>query len=44
MLLALLLASFQSLTPLPISKLDPSVADSQVGGFVYILAPSGSLQ
>ena len=44
MLLVLLLASFQSLPPLPTSKLGPSGADSQVGGFVYILGPCGSLQ
>ena len=37
-------ASFRSLPPLPTSKLDPSGADSQVGGFVYILGPCGSLQ
>ena len=34
--LALLSASFQSLPPPPTSKLDPSGADSQVGGLVYI--------
>ena len=42
--LAQLSASFQPLFPLPISKLGPSGADSQVGGFVYILGPCGSLQ
>ena len=30
---------FQSLPPLPTSKFGPSGADSQVGGFVYILGP-----
>ena len=35
--LAQLLASFQSLPPLPTSKLGPSGADSQVSGFVYVL-------
>ena len=35
---------FQSLPPLLISKLGPSGADSQVGGFVYVLGPRGSLQ
>ena len=44
MLLAWLLAGFQSLPPLLRSKLDPSGADSWVGGFVYILGPCGSLQ
>ena len=44
MLLARLLASFQSLPPLPTSKLCHSSADSWVGGFVYILGPCGSLQ
>ena len=42
--LAELLASFQSLPQLPISKLGPSGADSQVCGFLYILGPCGSLQ
>ena len=42
--LAQLLASFQSLPLLPTSKLGPSGADSQVGGFVYILGPGGSFQ
>ena len=44
MLLVQLSAGFQSLPPLPTSKLGPSGADSQVGGFVYILGPCGSLQ
>ena len=44
MLLAQLLAGFQSLPLLPTRKLGPSVADSQVGGFVYVLGPCGSLQ
>ena len=44
MLLAQLLAGFQSLPLLPTSKLGPSGADSQVGGFVYVLRPWGSLQ
>ena len=44
MLLAQLLASFQSLSQLPTSKLSPSSVDSQVGGFVYVLGPCGSLQ
>ena len=39
-----LLPVFQSLPLLPTSKLGPSGADSQVGGFVYILGPHGSLQ
>ena len=43
-LLAQLSADFQSLPPLPTSELGPSGADSQVGGFVYILGPCGSLQ
>ena len=49
--LALLSASFQSLSvtgssfqPLPTSRVGPSGADSQVGGFVYLLGPCGSLQ
>ena len=37
-------ASFQSLFLLPTSKLGPSGADSQVGDFVYVLGPCGSLQ
>ena len=44
MVLALLSVSFQSLPPLPTIKLGPSGADSQVGGFVYVLGPCGSLQ
>ena len=40
--LAPLLAGFQSLSLLPTSKLGPSGADSQVGGFVYVLGPCGS--
>ena len=43
-LLAGLLAGFQSLPPLPTSKFGPSGADSQVGGFVYVLGPCESLQ
>ena len=42
--LAQLSAGFQSLPLLPTSKLGPSGADSQVGGFMYILGPCGSLQ
>ena len=37
-------AGFQSLSPLPTSKLGPSCADYRVNGFVYILGPCGSLQ
>ena len=44
MVFAPLSAGFQSLLPLTTSKLGPSGADSQVGGFVYILGPCGSLQ
>ena len=44
MLLTQLSAGFQSLPLLPTSKLGPSGPDSWVGGFVYILAPCGSLQ
>ena len=44
MLLAQLSAGFQSLPPLPTSKLGPSGAVSWVGGFVNILGPCGSLQ
>ena len=44
MLLAQLSAGFQSLPPLPTSKLGPSGADSQMGGLVYVLGPCGSLQ
>ena len=42
--LAGLSAGFQSLPQLPTSKLSPSGADSQKGGFLYILGPCGSLQ
>ena len=42
--LAQLSAGFQSLSLLPTSKLGPSGADSQVGGFVYIPEPCESLQ
>ena len=38
------LGCFQSLPPPPTSKVGPSGDDSQVGGFVYILGPCGSLQ
>ena len=44
MTLAQLSAGFQSLPPLLTSKLGLSGADSQVGGFVYVLGPYGSLQ
>ena len=44
MLLAQLSIHFQLLQPLPTSKLGLSSADSQVGGFVYVLGPCGSLQ
>ena len=44
MLLAWLLAGFRSLPLLPISKLGPSGADSQMGGFVYILGSCGSFK
>ena len=44
MALAPLSAGFHSLSPLPIFKLGPSGAALQVGGFVYILGPCGSLQ
>ena len=37
-------AGFQLLSLLPISKLGPSDADFQVGGFMYIVGPCGSLQ
>ena len=37
-------AGFRSLSPLLTSKLGPSGAASQVGGFVYVLGPYGSLQ
>ena len=43
MSLAQLSAGFQSLLLLLTSKLGPSGADSQVGGFVYVLEPCGSL-
>ena len=42
MLLAWLLAVFQSLPPLPTSKLGPSGADSWVDGFVYVPGPCES--
>ena len=38
------LLSFQLVPLLPTSKLGPSGADSQVGGFVYVLEPCESLQ
>ena len=41
MLLVQLSAGFQSLPLLPTSKLGPSGADSQMGGFVYVLVPYG---
>ena len=44
MLLAGLSDGFQSLPPLPTSKLGPSGADSWVGGFVYVLGPCGFFQ
>ena len=44
MTLAPLSVSFQSLPPLPTVKVGPSGAASQVGGFVYVLGPCGSLQ
>ena len=44
MLLVQLSAGFQSLPLLPTSKLGPSGADSQVGGFVYVPGPCGFLQ
>ena len=37
-------ASFQSLPLRPTIKLGASGADSQVGGFMYVLGPCGSLQ
>ena len=40
----LLSASFQAVPLLPISKLGPSGAGSQVSGLVCILGPCGSLQ
>ena len=42
--LALLSARFQSLSPLPTSKVGPSSADFQVGGFVLALGPCAFLQ
>ena len=42
MVLALLSAGLQSLPLLPTSKLDPSSADSRVGGLVHALGPYGS--
>ena len=44
MLLVQLSAGFQSLPPLPTSKLGLSGADSWVGEFVYFLETCGSLQ
>ena len=44
MALAPLSAGFQSLPPLSTIKLGPSGADSQLGGFVYVLGPRESLQ
>ena len=44
MLLAQLLAGFQSLPPLPTCKLGSFGADSWVGGFVSVLGPCGSVQ
>ena len=44
MALALLSAGFHSLLLLPTIKLDPTGADSQVGGLVRALGPGGSLQ
>ena len=44
MLLTQFLAGLQSLSPLPTSKCGLSVADSLVGGFVYILGPCRSFQ
>ena len=41
MLIAQLLAGFQSLPLLSTSKLGPSGANSRVGGFVYLLGPCG---
>ena len=42
MVLALLSAGFQSLPPLPTSKVGPSGADSRVGGLVHALGSCGS--
>ena len=44
MLLVQLLFRFPSLLLLSTNELCPAGADSQVGGFVYILGPCGSLQ
>ena len=44
MALAMLSARFQSLLLLSTSKLGSSGSDSQVGGFLYVLGPCGSLQ
>ena len=44
MALAQLSTGFQSLPPLPTSKLDLFGADSHMCGFVYVLGPCGSLQ
>ena len=44
MRLAPLSAGFQSLPPIPTSKVGSSGADCQVGGLVYVLGPCGSLQ
>ena len=44
MALTQLSEGFQSLPWLPTSKLDPSGADSWVGGFVYVAGLCGSLQ
>ena len=43
MSLAWLRAGFYSLPQLPTSNLGPSGADSQVGGFVYVLETFGSV-
>ena len=42
--LAQLSVDFQSLLPLATNKLGPFGANSQVGGFMCILGPIGSLQ
>ena len=44
MALAQLSTGFQSLPPIPTSKVGSSGADCQVGGLVYVLGPCGSLQ
>ena len=44
MALAPVCAGFRLLSLLPIIKLGPSGADSQMGGLVYVLGPCGSLQ